>query len=143
MQRIFFINEVLEISSEMKDEEIANILEELIDIKFVNIEGRLGLSYKAIKEYIRTFPLVAIKKEGIYKDLIFQARPKERIRVYNTTRSPEYHYTPRHVLLQLLYMRERNVYETELKNEIIGKIYNYNRTNMRKASNKFTELLLK
>jgi len=142
MQRKLIVDEVIDLVEELSDVQIIDILNRTVGIKFIKVGNNYGLSYKDIKESIRTFPLSILRKMPEYENLIFRANPKERIEAYKSIRAPEIHYTPKHVLLQLIYMRDRNIYEVELKNEIINEVYKLNKLNINFESNELTSLLL-
>lgn len=141
MERKLLVDEIIDLVDELSEEQIVKILKRTVGIHFVEVSGTYGLSYKAIKEYINTFPLSILRKKSEYENLIFRANPKERLEVYKTIRAPEIHYTPKHVLLQLMYMRDRNLYEVEMKNEIINEVYKLNKKTI-SGSNELTSLLL-
>ncbi|MEI2422519.1 hypothetical protein V6O07_19735, partial [Arthrospira platensis SPKY2] len=129
MQRQDYIEEILNLINGITEENLVKIIEKNTPIRFNYIYtcGKYGISYKEIKVNLNGFPLSIIRKQNLddYKDLYFKVSPKEKLIIYDTLSAAEIHYTPKHVLMQILYLREKNLNEMKLKDNIINDIYKY------------------
>lgn len=141
MQREEYIKEILNLVKEFKEKEIVSIIEKNTPIRFnyIYTSGKYGISYKDIKINLNGFPLSIIRKVDNYKNLYFIISPKEKLIIYDTLSAANIHYTPKHVLMQILYLRERNLDEIKLKENILNDIYKKYKT----KNNPLTSLLTK